>query len=65
MKEIKSRFRAAVHGLLRRRQVLVLHISLRAARTVCLAKPVPLKDVELGVRGREAYHGIAEDSFFE
>lgn len=64
VKEIKNMFRAAVNCLLRCRPVLVLHISPQASRTICLAKPLLLKDVWLGVRDREAYHGIAEDSFF-
>jgi len=45
VKEVKSRCRAAVHGLLRCRQVPVLCVRLWAERASCLAKALPLKDV--------------------
>ena len=45
VKEVKSGCRAAVHGLLWCRQVLVLCVRLRVARASCLAKALPLKDV--------------------
>lgn len=45
VKEVKTGCRAAVHGLLWCRQVLVLHVRIQAARASCLKKALPLKDV--------------------